>query len=299
MTAILSIDVGTTSLKGVLFDVLGNALAVEVEEYGLQKPAPDIVECDPDLYWEAGKKVVRNLLHKSRRKAQDIRSVGVTSQGETLIVVDAGGRVLRPAIVWLDNRSQAEAEEIGRHFDIRNNCWWEEMLQFLAISQEQLPELKYSGEFSCPISAEAARATGLSAETTVTTAPIDQIAGAIGAGNLKPGIVSETTGAALAICATCDQPTYDPAKKIPCHTHGARGKFSLLAWAPTGGMALRWFRDEFGGRAGYPELCAAARDIPPGAAGLLVLPYLSGAGCPEMRKRSPDMPRITPPQRTA
>ena len=44
--------------------------------------------------------------------------MGVTSQGETLIVVDAAGQVLRPAIVWLDNRSHAEAEEIGKQFGI-------------------------------------------------------------------------------------------------------------------------------------------------------------------------------------
>jgi len=349
-TAVLSVDVGTTSLKGVLFDLRGNTLAVEVQEYELHKPAPDIVECDPELYWEAAKKAIRNLLDKSGMDARSIRSAGATSQGETLIVLDKAGHALRPAIVWLDNRTQTEAEEIGRHFnidevyqttgqqeivptwtatkilwlqkhepdvfarahkfllvqdyllfrltgrylsdcamnpstlyfDIRNNVWWQEMLQFLTISEEQLPELKISGQCSCPIAAEAAAATGLSPDTTVTTAPIDQIAGAVGAGNLAPGILSETTGAALAICATCARPTYDPAKGIPCQTHGVAGQYALMAWVPTAGMALRWFRDEFGGEADYATLCDAAKQIPPGAEDLTFLPYLCGAGCPEM-----------------
>ena len=349
-TAIVSLDVGTTSLKGVLFDLRGNILAIELEEYDLSTPAPDIVECDPEFYWQAAQKVIRHLLLKSRIEPRDVRSVGVTSQGETLIVLDDAGHALRPAIVWLDNRSHVEAKEIERqfgveevyrvtgqpeltptwtatkilwlqkhepqvfrragkfllvedyllfrltgryfsddamnastlYFDIRNHCWWPEMLKFLAISADQLPELKYSGQFVCPISAQAAAATGLSPKTTVTSAPIDQIAGGIGAGNLAPGILSETTGAALGTCATCDGPIYDPAKAIPCQTHGVPGKYVLMAWAPTAGMALRWFRDVFGGGADYAALCADAELVAPGAEGLMFLPYLCGAGCPEM-----------------
>ena len=350
MTAVLSIDVGTTALKGVLFNASGHTLATDLREYELLKPAPDVVECDPELYWNATKAVIRNLLKESRVEARRIRSVGITSQGETLIVVDVSGRTLRPAIVWLDNRSQAEADEVGGHFDIddayritgqqemaatwtatkilwlrkhesdlfrqvrkfllvedylfyrltgqyisdcglnpstlyfdiRSDRWWPEMLQFLEISEAQLPNLKHSGQFSCPITVEAADQTGLSRDTVVTTAPIDQIAGAIGAGNFERGIVSETTGAVLAICATSDQPTYDPERRLPCHTHGVEGKYALLAWAPTAGMALRWFRDEFGGSADYPTLCNQSRQITAGADGLIFLPYLAGAGCPEM-----------------
>jgi xylulokinase len=350
MTTILSIDVGTTALKGVLFDILGNAIAVESQEYELHTPTPDIVECDPRVYWRAAQSVIRNLSAKSGVARRDIRSVGVTSQGETLIAVDSSGQPLRPAIVWLDNRSHEEAAEIAAHFDIdevfritgqqgivptwtatkvlwmrkhepdlfrqvhkfllvedyllfcltgryftdgalnpstlyfdiTKDGWWPDMLKLLAISEEQLPEIKRSGRFCCPISVEAARATGLSPETSVTTAPIDQIAGMIGAGNVVPGIVSETTGAALAICATCDRPTYDPGRSIPCHTHGVEGAYALLAWTPTGGMALRWFRDGLGGASDYADLCNAAAKIPPGADGLFFLPYLSGAFCPEM-----------------
>ncbi len=350
MKYLLSLDVGTTSLKAVLFDRYGKALAIELQEYELNKPAPDIVEVNPKVYWDAAKKVINSILAKSQVYAEDVLSVGVTSQGETLIAVDKNGEPLRAAIVWLDNRSQKQADEIGRcfdiedtykitgqhemaptwtatrilwlrknerkiferthkfllvedyllfkltgryitdcglnpstlYFDIINNRWWEDMLTFLGISSEQLPELSFSGERTFAICAEAVHQTGLSEQTVVTTAPIDQIAAAVGAGNFEPGIITETTGAALAICATFGQAVYDPEKRTPCHTHGVRGKYILLPWVPTAGMAFRWFRDEFCGAKDYAGLCDDAGKISPGADGLIFLPYLSGAGSPEI-----------------
>ena len=349
MEHVLSIDVGTTSVKGVLFDALGKACAVDLAEYELVKPSSDIVELDPEVYWRAAKKIIKNLLAQSKVDAKDIISVGVTSQGETLIVLDKNGEPLRPAIVWADNRSQQESQEIGKqfgldeifritgqqemaptfpatkilwlrrnepsvfakihkflmvedyilfkltgqyfsdcslnpstvYFDLLNNRWWPAMLKFLGISEGQLPELKFAGEFRCPISPGLAKETGLSGDTTVTSAPIDQIAGAIGAGNLEPGTITETTGAALAICATVDQPTYDPQKRIPCFTHGIREKYVLLPWVPTAGLAFQWFRRELAGSKDYSCLCDEAESIAPGADGLFFLPYLCGAGCPE------------------
>ena len=350
MGSFLSLDVGTTAVKGVLFDEQGEALAIDVQEYALARRDPGILEVDPGLYWNAARKAARNVLTESGPRAGRIESVGVTSQGETLITVGRDGAPLRPAMVWLDNRSEREASDIGQefkideiyrltgqqemvptwtatkvlwlrrnepevferthkfllagdyllfrltgrhitdcglnpstlYFDIIQNRWWADMLEYLGISEDQLPVLTFSGEEAFPISRNSARQMGLPEEATVTTAPIDQVAAAVGAGNIEPGIITETTGAALAVCATFDGPVYDPERRVPCHTHGVRGRYILLAWAPTGGMALRWFRDELGGNRDYTSLCAEARGVDPGADGLVFLPYLSGAGCPDM-----------------
>jgi xylulokinase len=156
--------------------------------------------------------------------------------------------------------------------------------------------LKHSGQPVGTITPQAARETGLATDTVVTVGPLDQVAGAVGAGNIAPGIVTETTGAALAICATVDAPTYDPGKRFPCHTHAITGKYILLSWVPTAGMALRWFRDEFGrqeqlqareaGTEAYTLLCEQAASVPPGCEGLVMLPHLSGAACPEFNPRA-------------
>ena len=347
---IISLDVGTTSLKGVLFDMDGNAVASRSYEYNLVRIAPDTVELDPEVYWQAAISVIRDLLTDSGVEKSEIISVGITSQGETLIVLDSQGRPLRRAIVWLDNRSGQEANEIAARFalddvyritgqqeivptwtatrilwlrknepkifaaikhyllvedylifrltgrfvtdhalnpstlyyDLIANRWWPEMLDFLGIRTEQLPELKYSGEIAGHVTPEASYEIGLSTDTVVSTSPIDQVAGAVGAGNFGPGTITETTGAAMAICATVNRPLYDPLKRVGLYCHAKRGCYALLPWVPTAGMVLRWFRDELSGSAGYDELVAEAADVPPGAEGLILLPHLSGAGSPEM-----------------
>lgn len=354
MNYILALDAGTTSLKGVLFDAAGNSLASELIEYDLEKPRPDVVELDSEVYWRALGGVVRKILAKSRVEPRQIAALGVTSQGETLTVVDREGRPLRRSIVWLDNRSRAEAHEIaerfdgdelyrttgqqevlptwpaariawlrrhephifqrahkyllledyliyrltGRYatdralnastlyFDIAANRWWQPMLEYLGIGEEQLPQLKSSGEPVGALSAAAAAELGLNAETIVVAAPIDQVAGAVGAGNIRPGIVTETTGTTLALCATLSEPAYDPQLRVALNGHAVRDHYVLLPWAPTAGMVLRWFRDELGGGTDYERLCREAAAVPPGCEGLTVLPHLSGAGCPQP---DPDM----------
>lgn len=348
MTYVLSLDAGTTSLKGVLFDTCGNPIASGLVEYNLHKPRPDLVELDSEVYWQATVRVVRNVVGKSRVNPRRILAIGITSQGETLTVVDRDGQPLRRSIVWLDNRSRSEAEEIGRefdsnevyritgqqeilpawtatrirwlrkhepavidkaykfllvedylvyrltgryvtdralsastlYFDLTANRWWDQMLAFLGIAEGQLPQLRSSGEVVGTIDTAIAKTLGLSPKTAVVVTPIDQVAGAVGAGNIEPGIVTETTGAALALCASFPKPTYDPQCRVALNGHAVKDHYVLLPWAPTAGMILRWFRDELGGGADYDRLCGAAAVVAPGADGLTVLPHLSGAGCP-------------------
>jgi xylulokinase len=160
------------------------------------------------------------------------------------------------------------------------------MLQFLGIDASQLPEVTPSGQVAGRVTAEAASRTGLAPGTPVTTAPMDQICAAVGAGNIAPGMITENTGAALAICATVEAPSYDPQRRVGCYIHAVKGRYVLLPWVQTAGMALRWFRDELGGGLDYDRLCREAAAVPPGAEGLVFLPYLAGAGCPDMDSRA-------------
>ncbi len=350
MPLLLALDVGTTALKGVLFDTLGQTRAVCAREYDLLKPGPDLVELDPELYWSAAREVIRSLLRSSGIPSGEIAAIGVTSQGETLITLDGAGKPLRNAIVWLDNRSRAESAELGRrfsldevyrrtgqqemaptwtatrllwlkhhepsvfaraatfmlpadyllfkltgrratdpalnpstlYFDLVRRAWWPEMLDFLDVTPARLPNLLAPNEPAGPVSAAASAETGLPAGIPVAGAPIDQIAGAVGAGNLEPGVVTETTGAALAICATLEKPLYDPLKRVGLYAHATPGRYALLPWVPTAGMALRWFRDELACGASYSTLDAEAASAPAGADGLVLLPHFCGAGSPRM-----------------
>lgn len=354
MTQLLALDVGTTSVKGVVFDAEGRPVAARAREYDLCRPAPDLVELDPEVYWTAAVEVVRALLDSPGVSRTALAAAGVTSQGETLIALDRAGRPLRQAIVWLDNRTRAEADELGRRFsldevyrrtgqqemaptwtatrilwlrrhepdvfgraatfmlpadyllfrltgrratdpglnpstlyyDLLSRAWWPQMLEALGIDAGRLPELLAAGEPAGRVGAEAAAATGLPAGLPVAGAPIDQIAGAVGAGNIAPGIVTETTGAALAVCVTLEKPVYDPLKRVGLYAHAVPGRFALLPWVPTAGMALRWLRDELGGGASYDDLTREAAGVAPGADGLTLLPHFSGAGSPAMNPKA-------------
>lgn len=116
LSLILTLDVGTTALKGALIDLAGRVIAVQTREYALTYPGPDRVEVDPEVYWAAAQSVMEALRHEAGAAADRIGAVGVTSQGETLIALDARGRPVRPAIVWLDNRAAEEAGLIRDRF---------------------------------------------------------------------------------------------------------------------------------------------------------------------------------------
>ena len=103
MPNFLAIDAGTTSLKAALFDAQGHMLALDRREYLLLTPAPNIVELDPEVYWQALTGAVRSVLAQSRVAAAEVATLCISSQGETFIPVDAHGAPLSCAIVWLDN----------------------------------------------------------------------------------------------------------------------------------------------------------------------------------------------------
>ena len=113
---VIGIDVGTTSVKGMLMNSKGEIVTFAKQEYSLDTDAGDICELDPEIYWEVTCRVIRQLLSGSKVDPARIGGIAFSSQGETLIVVDKDGKPLRKAIVWLDNRSIAEAEEIRGRF---------------------------------------------------------------------------------------------------------------------------------------------------------------------------------------
>jgi xylulokinase len=356
---LLGIDAGTTAMKAVLFDLGGNPLGQASQEYRLHTPTPDRVELEPGHYWAACCGCTQGVLAEAGVDPRQIAALAISSQGETLIVLDEAGQPLYPAIVWLDNRARAEANQISaqfdvetvfqvtgqpeitptwpatkilwlRHhqplvferaykyllledyllfrftgrfvatpsllsssllFDIRHRTWWGEMLDLVDITPEQLPTVQESGRVVGTLTAEASRDSGLWEGTVAATGGMDQALAALGAGNTRPGLITENTGGALAIVATLEEPVFDPQVRIPCHYHALPDTYYLLPWGQTAGMALRWFRDVFGveeqreaariGANVYDLLTAGAAKVPPGSEGLVALPHLMGAACPE------------------
>jgi xylulokinase len=108
----LGIDVSTTGSKALLIDGIGNVIASESSPHTLQQPKPLWSEQDPREWWEAAANSVRKVLQQSGIKNDEIASIGLTGQMHGLVLLDQDGNVLRPAILWNDQRTQAECDEI-------------------------------------------------------------------------------------------------------------------------------------------------------------------------------------------
>jgi xylulokinase len=110
----LGIDVSTTATKVLISDDLGNVLAVASTEYSFETPRPLWSEQHPDLWWQGTQASIRAVLQQSGIDSAQIGGVGLTGQMHGLVLLDDAGNVLRPAILWNDQRTQMQCEEIHR-----------------------------------------------------------------------------------------------------------------------------------------------------------------------------------------
>ena len=116
MRLLIGLDLGTTALKIALFDEKGAMLGVSTQEYPLNTPKVIFVEVEAETYWTAIKNGLNDLKKTYAFRADDEISLAISAQGETLLCIDKNGRVLRPAIVWMDNRAEEEAAMFKEKF---------------------------------------------------------------------------------------------------------------------------------------------------------------------------------------
>lgn len=111
---LLSIDNGTQSVRALLFDPHGTLIAksrAPIEPY--YSTAPGLAEQRPEVFWEAVCRACRLLWAMDGVRKESIAGVALTTQRSTVINVDADGRPLRPAIVWLDQRRTEGLKPVG------------------------------------------------------------------------------------------------------------------------------------------------------------------------------------------
>ena len=119
------------------------------------------------------------------------------------------------------------------------------MLDYLEISESRLPVVNRPGTYIGNVSAQCSSETGLSKKTKVIMGAMDHVCGAVGAGNVDKGIVTESTGSAFAMFVTTGEPVINKEFKLPCALHAIPGLYALLPYSSTGGMVLKWFKDTF------------------------------------------------------
>jgi len=364
----LTFDVGTTSVKTALYDKEGHLLRKVTKDYVLETPRPGWCEVDPEVYWNAVISGFRDICADPKISSHSIESICGCSQGETIILLDEDGRPVRPALVWLDNRAEAEVEELLQYFgadaiykvcgipemghiwsaskllwlkknefeamkrtrlillvedyisykltgkacavpslwattlllDINKGEYWEEMAYYLDV-RDKLPPIVGENVVLGGLQSGIGADLGLDESCIVIKGSMDQNMSALGAGNISPGIVTETTGSALVLAVASDGlpeltlqaeigNKTDGINCLPIQPHVIPGMYLFMPFSQTAGILYKWFRDTFGGeelrRAGNPdkayiELNKLAEEVPPGAEGLILLPFFSGGVLPK------------------
>lgn len=112
MKYLLGIDVGTSGTKTVLFGTEGNTVASALSEYPLYQPHIGWAEQDPQDWWNAVTETISRVIRSSGVNPSEIKGVGLSGQMHGMVLLDKSGSVLRPSIIWCDQRTQAECDQI-------------------------------------------------------------------------------------------------------------------------------------------------------------------------------------------
>ncbi len=112
MAYFMGIDVSTTGVKAILIDQEGIVIGTANTEHPLSTPFPLWSEQNPEDWWNGAVKSIRQVLGQTGISGQDVAAIGLTGQMHGLTLLDEGGKVLRPAILWNDQRTASQCDEI-------------------------------------------------------------------------------------------------------------------------------------------------------------------------------------------
>lgn len=352
---LLGIDVGTSSVKVVLFNVSGEPLAEATEVVPILNPGPEFAEQDMNVVWESTCLAIRHCLDRARVKGEDIAAIGVSGQGTGCWLLDRQGNPLGNSIIWIDGRAKNLLDEWKREgksasvFALSSNslftgspsvllAWFkqncpedfqrigfflfakdwvrfrltdtiatdlsdlfmfplplegdcQEILEILGIPEARdfLPPVRKAWEISGEVTRKAAEATGLCAGTPVVTGLVDVASCALGLGIVHLGQVYSILGTTSfnAFLAEKGPHLFEPQEVGISVAYLFPNTFLRAMATMSGTLSLDWFLERFFGedRSRYlskgeffSALEKAMEDIPPGAEGVLFLPYISPGG---------------------
>src|SRR5437764_159117 len=114
MGVYLGIDVGTSGTKTLAIDEKGKILAEASQGYPCYYPQPLWTEQDPEDWWQATVATIQKVVKKAKLKAADVKAIGLSGQMHGSVFLDKSGKVIRKALLWNDQRTKAECDEIER-----------------------------------------------------------------------------------------------------------------------------------------------------------------------------------------
>jgi xylulokinase len=343
------IDLGTSGVRAVILDGAGRLKGSGHREFGIDTPQPGWAEQDPEVWLRATAGAVRQALCEVGSLPGSIRGLGLSGQMHTTVCLDRQGQVLRPAIVWADQRSKQQVAQVYEQFgkarlgawtanplatgftlasllwlrqhephtfariahvllpkdylrytltgqlatevtdaaatllmDVARRAWNDDLLAALELDRAILPPIYESAEVAGRLQPEAAAALDVSPGLPVVYGGGDQSMQAVGHGIIQRGLLSCTIGTGGQLFAPTGTPVYDPELRLHTFCHAMPGWWFVMAATLSAGLSLNWWRHKVAGGEPYAALAGAAQAVPPGADGLLFVPYLVGERTPHM-----------------
>lgn len=344
MSRFVGLDVGTGGARAVAVDEAGGVVAEASSSYPLSTPRPGWTEQDPGDWWQSAKEALGRVAAEA---GGEILGIGLTGQMHGSVFLDASDEVIRPALLWNDQRTQRQCEEItarlGRKrlleiagnpaltgfqapkilwlrdeepesyrrvasvllpkdyirlrltgeratdasdaagtllLDVGRRQWSEEILSALEIPREWLPRVCEGPEVAGALRGEVAAEIGLPEGTPVAAGGGDNAAAAVGVGITREGLVSSSVGTSGVLFAHTDAFSPDPSGRVHAFCHAIPGAYHLMGVTLSAGGSLAWWRSVLG--KDYEALVGEASRVPPGAEGLLFMPYLTGERTPHL-----------------
>jgi xylulokinase len=171
-------------------------------------------------------------------------------------------------------------------FDVERRAWSDEVLAAVEVDRAWFPRVHEGTEATGTLRDAVAAELGLPAGLPVAAGGGDNAAAAVGVGVTGEGLVSSSIGTSGVVFAPTARFAPDGSGRIHAFCHALPGAYHLMAVVLSAGGSLRWWRDALGGTADFDELVAEAAAVPPGAEGLLFLPYLTGERTPHLDPRA-------------
>lgn len=143
MAYLMGIDLGTSSVKTVLFDELGQTISSAQEKYDIHIPSPGFAEQKPDEWWDATVRSIRRALSNANMQPRDIKGIGLSGQMHGLVALNGALEPAAPAMIWCDQRS---TEQVNRIYKQLGRKKYGSVTMNPSITGFQLPSLLWLQE---------------------------------------------------------------------------------------------------------------------------------------------------------
>ena len=114
MNYVIGVDIGTSGTKTVLFDERGGVIASKTIEYPMYQPKNGYAEQDPADWANAAIQTIKAVVALSGVKKEDVKGIGLSGQMHGLVMLDKDNEVIRRSIIWCDQRTANEVEEMNQ-----------------------------------------------------------------------------------------------------------------------------------------------------------------------------------------